>query len=72
MVSRYYRNTGSTHHEYHYRQALADPGLNSPENGDGIVSEEQYKEMYKLLADTAMDQENVQCIKNDQLLSIVT
>ena len=31
MVNHYYRNTGPTHHEYHYRQVLADPGLNSPE-----------------------------------------
>ena len=38
MVSRYYRNTGPTHHEYHYWQALADQGLNSPELASNQVS----------------------------------
>ena len=31
IVQRYYRNGCPAHYEYHYRQALADPVLNSPE-----------------------------------------
>ena len=41
IVQRYYRNGCPDRYEYHYCQALADPGLNSPEK-DGLTHNALY------------------------------